>query len=471
MRAVRASSAVGAAFCLWGLAIGLLALHDNSFLTELATGRLIVHSGIPHADPYSFTAHGHPWTLQSWLASALYGALDRLWDGHGLVAFHAVLTTALAYGVWRLTAPALSLAGRIIAAVVPLAVGTGYWASRPLLIALVAFAVVVFVVESGRAPLWVLAPVMWIWVNVHGSWPFAVAYLVLRLAGRALDRRPLDRLPRQLGAVAVGIVLGAANPFGFGLLAYPLAVVTHHQAFSHIVEWQSPSFSDLTNLVFLFEAVLALGLLVLRKGRVEDALVVLAFLVAACVASRNVPVAALVTVPVLARGLQGLGTIDGAARSPTALAGVALLVVLGALVAGKELRRPAYDLTAYPVREVSAMVHQGLAPGRVATQDFVGNYLEYRFGARASTFIDDRVDMFPASVESAYGVLLGGAPNWQAVLDRYRVDTVLWAANQPLASLVEQSPGWRVVLHDRKWVVAVRVGPLAAGTTMAGSAG
>ena len=97
-----------------------------------------------------------------------------------------------------------------------------------------------------------------------------------------------------------------------------------------------------------------------------------------------------------------------------------------------------------------------LVPGRVATTDYVGNYLEFRYGTRANAFIDDRADVFPAAVERDYGVLLSGSEGWQVVLARYRFDVVLWPRADALASLIAPDPGWKVRISDRKWVVAVR---------------
>ena len=88
-----------------------------------------------------------------------------------------------------LTRPARQLAGRILAGGALLAVGTGYWSSRPLLIALVLFAVLVVMVETDQGPPWALVPLMWVWLNVHGSWPLGLAYLVLRMIGPARRRR------------------------------------------------------------------------------------------------------------------------------------------------------------------------------------------------------------------------------------------------------------------------------------------
>jgi hypothetical protein len=456
VRSPRVSTVVGGAFVVWGGAVGLERLHDNSLLTHVATGRLIAARGVPTVDPYTFTAHGRPWVVESWLASVVYRPLDLAGHGHGLQLFHAALCALLAGLGWVLTRPAGRLPGRIIAATGLLAVGSGYWSARPLLMALVLFAVLVVMVETDAGPPWALVPTMWVWVNVHGSWPLGLVYLVVRIVGRRADGRPLERLPRLLGLAAAGAALGALNPIGLRVLAYPLTILTHHSAFAHIVEWQSPSFADPVNAAFLASALLAVILLVVRRGTVEDVLVVAAFSAAAFMASRNVPVAALVVTPVLARGLAGLGTIDGARRGVVPAAALASLVALGAVLGAGALRRPAYNLSAYPVREVSWLASRGLVPGRVATTDFVGNYLEFRYGARAQVFVDDRADVFPPAVERDYGTLLGGSEGWQRVLARYRFDAVVWPRTEALASLIAKDPAWSVHISDRHWIVAVR---------------
>ena len=202
--------------------------------------------------------------------------------------------------------------------------------------------------------------------------------------------------------------------------------------------------------------LLGVVLLVARRGTIEDALVLAAFSAAAVVASRNVPVAALVAAPVLARGLAGLGTIDGARRGVVPAVAVVAVVALGVGMVAAAAQRPAYDLSAYPEHEVTWLQDHGLAPGRVAAPDYVGNYLEFRFGPRASVFVDDRVDVFPAAVERDYGVLLRGSAGWPAVLARDRFDAVVWPRHDALASLVAHDPGWTVKVSDRRWVVAVR---------------
>jgi hypothetical protein len=66
--------------------------------------------------------------------------------------------------------------------------------------------------------------------------------------------------------------------------------------------------------------------------------------------------------------------------------------------------------------------------------------------------------MYPPAVAEASFDLLAGRPNYQAILDRYRIDTVLWEKKQPLASVLRVDRRWRVVHATKLWVVVTRAG-------------
>ena len=445
----------GGAAALWGLAIGLRPLGDNSALTHLATGRLILSDGIPRRDPFSFTAAGEPWTVYSWLASLLMGLAERAAGANGIQLGRAALTCGLAVLVWVLSRPAGVLAGRIVTVVPVLIVGTNAWVERPLLIALVLMGVLVLLAEHEEVPTWPIVPVMWVWVNVHGSFPLGLVYLAVRVVGRRLDRAPSGRLPQLLAMAGAGTLLGGVNPLGPRLLVFPIELLGRHDLLSRVQEWRSPNFSRPQNIALL--GMLLVGLLLCSRRRsFEDGLVAVVFGAAACVAIRNAPVATVVLAPVLARGLVGLGSLRGEGRSPlTMVAGTALGAV-GVVMLTTALQGPAYDLARYPVPQVRWMEQQGLFERRVATQDFVGNFLIARQGTDAEVFFDDRFDMYPTAVVRDSIALLDGDEGWQRRFDRYDVDVVLWQRSRPLAGLLTLDPGWEVIRRDEDWVVAVR---------------
>jgi hypothetical protein len=456
LRAPSVLGVVGAAVVVWGLATGLRPLFDNSFFTHLATGRLILDDGgIPRTDPYSFTAPGHAWVVQSWLASVIYAGLERQVGEWALLLLHGAQTGLLALLAWRLTRPARSLIARVIAVSPVVVMGGKLWSSRPLLFGLTLFAVTVLLAEDERRSARWLLPSGWVWVNTHGSFPFGPVYLGVRAAGRWLDKRPTDRLRRLLLFSIAGTVLGALNPLGVRLLLFPIHLLGQRDVLSHVVEWQTPNFNKPENLIFLGHLLLAL-LLLMRRPSWEDGLPAAVFGVLGIVALRNTALASFALAPVLARGLGKVGTLTGDRRSTLSAGAFAVVMALGLVLAVDAANGPVYRLHSYPVRELAWMRSHGYLRDRVATQDFVGNLRTLQEGRGRNVFFDDRFDMYPHAVSSAAFDLLVAKPDYQTILDRYRVDTVLWERSLPLASVLRADRRWRVVRTTKSWVVVTR---------------
>ena len=57
-------------------------------------------------------------------------------------------------------------------------------------------------------------------------------------------------------------------------------------------------------------------------------------------------------------------------------------------------------------------------------------------------------------VQADYIGLLGLAPDWQAALDRYDIDTIVWQRDLPLATMLKESPDWQIRYTDPHWIVA-----------------
>ncbi len=458
------NAVVALCFVVVGLRIGLAPLHDNSFMTHLATGRLILdHGSIPRTDPYSFTAFGRAWTVQSWGASVIYGSLERIGGLAAIRAFVGVCCALLALLAWRLTRPAGGLVPRLLLGVLLLGIGANLWAERPLLLGLLCLGAVLLAAEGDLDPRW-LVPVMWFWVNVHGSFPLGLVALGVFAVGRFLDReRPTVEL-RALGWAVGGTLLGALNPLGVRLLVFPLELLQHREAFSQITEWQPPTWGTPAEWFFAVQLALAVVICLWRGRRWRVALPVLVFGVASLVSVRNVAQASFVMLPGMAYCLAGLGTIDGR-RRPAILRPVAIVVVAFAvLMSGLSLlTQPDTDLSGYPEEAVTWMHGHDLLglQDRVVSRDYVGNYLEARYGPdKVRVYLDDRVDMYPLSVIEDYTVLIDPHGGYQAVLDRARASAVLWDRSSSFGRWLERQgrgahPTWRIVHRHGDWLVAV----------------
>ena len=442
-------------FALLGLRLGLRPLGDNSLFIHLRTGLDLVRTGhVPRTDPYSFTAAGDPWVVQSWLASLVYGLAERV-GGFGLVR----LSHGLLYGLVGWLLARLARTGSAwrtaLAGVLAVGIGVVHWAPRPLVFGILGLALTVLVVER-RRPWWLLVPVVWVWANTHGSFVLGVVWLVLVALGEWLDdRRVRPSVLPWLGGFVVGLVVACANPLGPRLLVFPFTVVGRREAFSHVVEWRSPSFQEGRGLL-LAVCLVGLVLVLARAGSARlgwrDVLPVAAFLGAGLVAQRNLPMLAVVAAPVLGRALRADPGEER--RPPLHLAIGGLLAALGVLFVAVAAREPAFDLEGYPVA-ASRLVEDRT---RLATTDVAAGYLVLRRGAEARVLIDDRVDLYPVDVTLDYLELLDGRPGALEVLDRYDVETVLWETDRALHAQLAASERWRRIGARDGWAVWVRRG-------------
>ncbi|MGN6693226.1 MAG: hypothetical protein ACTHN0_03535 [Aquihabitans sp.] len=454
------NSILALVFALVGLRIGLSPLHDNSFLTHLATGRIILDTGhIPRSDPYSWSAPGAAWTVQSWGASVIFAGAEKI---AGLVGIRIVVTiccVALTQLVWRLTKPTGNLLGRLLVAVPVIAVGTAYWVERPFLFSLIFLMAVLFALEDRFDPRW-LVPIMWLWVNVHGSFPLAFVAIGCFLLGRLLDReRPTVEL-RVLMWAGIGTAVGAvASPIGWDLITFPAKLLQHSEAFDHTAEWESPSLSASATWMYLFQLILAVGLVAFRGRRWRAILPVVVFGALSLQASRNIAQASLVLIVPMAFAAVGIGEIRGdeprRILRPVQIALVALFVLIAVVgIFGQ----PDTDLGKYPEDPVTWMHEEGmLGPdSRVVTRDFVGNYLEARYGPDVKVFFDDRVDMYPMPVVDQYMELIDANTEPGPVLDDVDATAVLWDTDSPFGDWLEDpANGWKIVHREDDWIVAV----------------
>jgi hypothetical protein len=452
---------------LFGFRLGARNIGDNSMFVHLRTGIDMARTGaIPRRDPYSFTAHGHRWVVQSWLPEWTYGWVYRIGDLRLVVVEQAVLTALLAVLI-SVLARAGSPLRTALAAGVAVGLGAAYWVPRPLMFGLLALAASVFVVERRRSPWW-LVPIMWIWVSSHGSFLLAPAWLGARALGEAVDRRawPAESV-RYVGGLVAGLAVAIANPLGFRLLTFPLAVQEKQRIFKTIVEWHSPNFQTLAGEWTLAFLVIALVILMRRGAPFLDVFPIVGFVALGLIAQRNLPLAAVVMAPALGRALrrkeQEVGDRAAGSREPStvnlAFAGVLLVAV--AIFAAGIYRAAPLNLREYPVAAVNYIEKAGLrSPAhRMAEQDTVGCYLDLRYGKQARVFVDDRYDMFPLSVADDYEDLIKGNPRSLAILDRLHVDVLLWDKNLALVGTVKATGRWQQVFSKGSYVVLRRMAP------------
>jgi hypothetical protein len=459
----RMSTVATAGFAVAGLSLGIRRLHDNSFMWHVRTGHYILDHGIPRHDPFSYTAPGAKWVAQSWLAELLYGSLQRAWGPFGIRIFGAVLGIlvggALFHVTWRLTGDrirAIGLAGLAFVVMVQV------WSERPLMLGLASMLALVALVELpesrlGRRPMLALPVLMWLWANVHGTFALGFFYLALHLVGRALEGAPPTRgRERQLlrASVLAGVLI-LANPYGIDLVLFPLRLLGRGDVLNGVEEWQSPNFRDLGG--YLFGAWIVVMVVIFARKHVgrRDLLVSLAFLVLGLWAVRNVGLAVVVALPVLARAVRRDPAVVDERRHFNRYV-IALLVLTSALGVVRATREPNWDFKRYPAKAYAELRRQHLIGARLFTTDGWGGYVIGVAWPDQKVFFDDRYDMYPLDIQHSYGVISGLFPGWDSELDKYKVEVIMWPKNSPLSQGLTQSKAWTKTYTDDKAVIFVR---------------
>lgn len=433
------------AFALLGLRLGLQPIGDNSAFWHVRTGiDIVAGRGVPSTDPYSWTAAGAPWVVQSWLAEVVYGLAEALVGLRGVVVVNGLLLAVVA-GSIALLARAGTPRRTAAAASVAIAVGVGWWSPRPLLFGLALLAATMLA-ELRGARWWWAAVIAALWVNLHGSFVLGFGWLALSAAGVFVDRRgrreprhdraTLRHTATRLAGFGGGAVLGAAvSPPGLALLGFPLLALQRREAFVAVIEWQAPDLLAGPVEVLALGALVASGVLAIwRRPPLRVLLPAVAFAAAGLVSQRNLAPAAVALAPALGAALS--------ADAPAAPLGAPQLnrvfgVVLAAAAAVFLVAvwwAPAIDDADYPVAAMDRLEVEGLRPPgtRIVHTDVTGGWLILRDGRDAEVFIDDRVDMYPVSLLSDYRALVAGSDHALQVLDRRRIELVVWPAGEPL---------------------------------------
>lgn len=425
-------------------------LADNSFLTHLATGRLMLEDGIPSTNPFLYTSSEFP--VPSWLWSAVLAVVDLFGGGTGIRIMTAALAGVLGLLVVRLTrpegpaggvAPPRTLLSVVLPAVCVVITLIPFVNARPQLPGYLLLALTVLVVKERRSPWW-LVPVFGIWVNVHGTWVYGLGVLVLVLVAQAIDDRRVE-LRQGLCVLwaAVGVVLGGlAQPDPFQSVVLPIEQFGDErgrQALSTYVEWQPAGFDHpLTWLLIAMGLVAVYGAVARRRwGVLVGALGLVAMGLSA---GRLLPLAAITLVPWVAAGIAGLEGSDlPAPRIQKVLVGLGATFAFAGLLWA--VATPSYDLQRYPVAAVDWLESRGLAGQpdvKIASHDFVGNYLDWRYEDRANTFVDDRGG---ADAMLDYALLLDRSDGWQEALERTDADVIVWSSDKPLVRELDE-PEW-----------------------------
>ena len=479
--------AVAAFFALVALPRPAIPLIDGDVYWHIRAGEAVLDSGsVPRTDTWSIVGEGMRWISQDWLSNVLLALGWRLGDiGPTVLSIGWALLVVAALGIlwwaYKKRHPLAGWLGRIVWLATGLIVAGPVLGVRVQVVDLTLAAAVLaclwaFQVDRKTRWLFALIPLTLLWANLHAGWPLVFLLGGAVLVGEALDRllgRGTPLTWPELGRLTIWLVacvpVIALNPNGLDLYLYPIQTssIAAHRDF--VSEWQPPdpgTFIGQVFIVFTVAVVVPAAVIGLRRLRTADLLIMVGLTAMIAVGARFLLVAPLIAATAglaleaalaesrLAQAfrptLERLGTPrrSGAFTAINgALTAIAVLAGLGVTWARVSPSAQSAMIAEHmPVAAVDWILAND--PGdRPFNQYSWGGYLGLRV-PDDPIYIDGRSDIYGDAPIRQYAdaVTLRTAPD--AVLDRARIDYVLFPINQPLAAWLDASDEWRRLYQD-----------------------
>ncbi len=473
-------------------------LHINNGGWMIQHGRLIDH------DTFSHTIDGQPVNNQPWLAQIWMYQVHRV-GGYALNQFIAglgyaagVLTVMYLVGRrcqnWTLAA----LAGCVTVAVMSTNLGI-----RPQYFSVVLFSMQLFILNRARRTLPLVVGCFVIgalWTNLHGAYPLCVAVPGVYLASALLEAwmnradqhasrsQPLTRTHHLARVQRFGLATGAAavacfvRPVPTDAISYVLNCGSRSVE-RGLVEWLPTSLGTESGPAFFASVVALVAVLSLsrRRSEVHEVLLLMAFFLLACSSQRMVMWWAIIFPVMCARPADQVwrhavawarrkragqsGDNASSVANPTLdriLATTVVVCVTVFMIVSTPWTRSVN--ACLPPEKRVVILHdepyhlvQDTVKTLPSSVDHVntyaplswGPYLTWHSAGKLKTFLDTRVDFFPAKIWSAYEAITLGSEQTDGLLAQYNVDIVICRANQVrLIQRLSSSDRWRPVYSD-----------------------
>ncbi|MGH9772451.1 MAG: hypothetical protein ACRD4Q_12250 [Candidatus Acidiferrales bacterium] len=469
--AMLASLLVGAVF-----ADGRLFHVDPDLWWHIKVGETILATHHwPTTDVYSFTVAGQPWLAYEWLGEVLLGAVSHVGGVLGLDLLLIAMGSAIVLALYAFTTlrAGNSKAG-FVASTILFLLAIPSFSLRPQMLGYLFLILTLIALERFRqgkhGTIWFLPVLMLAWVNTHGSWIIGMGTIfVYWMSGLAefqiggIEAKKWTSAERRgiscvflLSLLALPITpYGAriaASPFEFAF-SLPLNV-------RYIDEWQPMLFNLTSGKIFL---ALLLGMILAQvmfrfTWRVEEFVLFLFGTMMACLHVRFLLLFVPFFAPLLATMVSRWMPAYNRAKDKIALNAAIMACVAVSLVHYFPSHTKLQQSVAkqFPVGAVEYLNSHAVPEPMFNNYGF-GGYLVLARGPEHRVFIDGRGDVYErGGVFSDYLHISRLKPGALDVLRVYGVQSCLIERDEPLATLLSASPGWRRIYADDTSALYVR---------------
>ncbi|HBC47282.1 MAG TPA: hypothetical protein DCZ43_09570, partial [candidate division Zixibacteria bacterium] len=465
--------------------IGFTKINDHDIWWHLKTGEIILQSGIPHADIFSFTALGNHWVTHEWLAEVIIYLIYKMGGLTALIFFTATVSALMAFLVFefgkRRGAPAYLSAALSLFMVA----GLSYMMfPRPhafgfIFLALLAF----FLFKSPSSPKarkferWLIIPlIFWIWANMHAGFILGLGvywvvvareFILPELKGESSG----IRFKFSIAPALLATLLCLVNPNGIAIFLYPFQISGTSTFKSTIAEWVSPIYLGRAEWLaqMLFYIATALGLLatILHiKKRPDISIIIVVVELLACFARRNIQnfviilafgFLAISSIPKL-KQLQLIRTAQRAILVAAAIWMIAWFALIRDYQADHDFLGTGIQQGLAPIGAANFLNKVGFE-GNIVNVLGDGGYLIWAGYPRWKVFVDGRLDVYGEEQIKNYRLVVGGAPGVLDLLDQ--INAVAAVLPMPpgigeLRNFLSTDSRWSLVYFDDYYLVYLR---------------
>jgi hypothetical protein len=352
---------------------------------------------------------------------------------------------------------------------------TLHWLARPHVFTLILTVVWYYVLNEyhykHKNLLYLLPPIMLLWVNLHGGFIIGFVLLAIYLCGNAAgaffplvpEKSQYQDKFRALSYTAIASVLFASlNPYGLHVLLFPFKTVSQQFLIDSTLEYLSPNFHDPLPFKYLF--FLTLGILAVSRVKIDaiEICLFLLFTYMALYSARHIPLFAIVIAPILARHTTALfertnsrfisifkSRSDNLESLDACLKGhlwPVVTIVAVCLLGRAGVVKFTFDQTRAPVAAVDFLKKEKIE-GKMFNNDQFGDYVIYA-SPDYKVFVDGRSDMYGSDRMKEYMQVALVRPGWKHVLAKYDVNFVLYNDKSPLSLLLAENDSWRLIYAD-----------------------
>jgi hypothetical protein len=430
---------------------------DPDFGWRLRTGEMILKTGVPKTDPFTYSMPEFPFVDHAWLQSAFMAFVYNNFGYAGL----AFVYTFLAFSALALVTRLCNLADtkKVLSFTeASLDAKFSYFANVAFLLTLYTFflffgiraqvtswlmlttlLIILFDLKKWKKWKYSLPLFFLLWSNLHGSFFLGISVFTAFLFLKAVKERHVD--VKDVLILILCVLASFINPYHLSVWREAWSSVSDQGLRWTIAEWMPTLIMANLPIALFISLSLAFVIKNFKKLSLRNLFFYFTFLVAALSTRRHLPLWAIVTYSILTTSLalfyNSLRKYKGGLKRLNRVyrffwLGVVFIILIQGYFDFKGIvyiREGTY----YP-KEAVLYLEDNLPDGRIFSRYGWGGYLIWKLPEK-KVFIDGRMpswrwkpegELATASAFDDYNGILEGEIDYEPVFDKYGIDTVLW---------------------------------------------